>query len=316
MRLGWLWLCLLALPFAGVSSCRRGGGNSGAPKAVAVREDGVIDLNLISFNLRYQNPGDAGERAWRQRVLGVVRMVYRETPDILGVQEALHGQVADLWASLPDYRFHGVGRDDGKKTGEYAGIFYRADRFQADPVDQGTFWLSDHPEKPGSMDWGNQFPRITGWLRLKDLATGRWFYVFNTHWDHRNQPSREKAALLLAARIDGRKHPSEPVVLIGDFNSLESNPGLLYLTGKRVEIAGGAKSWPNGLVDTFNTLHSGEKNRRTLHLWRNTREGSLKVDHILASKGAKVARAEILTGDKPMISDHFPVESRVMFPPD
>jgi len=284
-----------------------------APKAVPLREDGALELRLMSFNVRYENPGDRDTRSWRQRVVGSVRMIRREKPDIIGIQEALHGQAADLWASLPDYEFFGVGRDDGKIAGEYAGIFYQRDRFEPDTSDCGTFWLSDSPEKAGSKSWGNEIPRVAAWLRLVDRATGRGFYVWNTHWDHRNQPSRERAALLIGRRIDARKHADEPVALIGDFNSMENNPGLVYLTGRSGALAGSTKVWANGLMDTYQLLHATEKNRRTLHFWSGRRDG-LKVDHILVSRGAKITSSEIISQDKPEVSDHFPVTARVVFP--
>lgn len=283
------------------------------PRAVAVRTDGVLDLKLMSFNVRYENPGDRDTHGWSQRSVGSVKMIRREKPDLIGVQEALHGQAADLWASLPDYEFFGVGRDDGKKMGEYSGIFYQRNRFEPDTTDCGTFWLSATPEKIGSKSWGNEIPRVAAWLRLVDRTSGRGFYIFNTHWDHRNQPSRERAALLIARRIDTRRHPDEPVALVGDFNSMENNPGLMYLTGKSGALAGTTQVWPGGLLDTYQALHPTEKNRRTLHFWSGRRDG-LKVDHILVSRGAKVLSAEIVSQDKPEVSDHYPVASRVVFP--
>lgn len=311
MRLGFLSLCLL--PLLAGTSCRRERVTA-TPKAVPVRADGAVELRLMTFNVRYESPNDRDARAWRNRIPGAVRMIRRLVPDCIGVQEAQHGQVADLWASLPDYEFFGVGRDDGLRTGEYSGIFYRKDRFRADPSDCGTFWLSDTPEVPGSRNWGNEIPRVAAWVRLIDLATGRGFYLYNTHWDHRNQPSRERASLLMAARIDSRRHAGEPVAVIGDFNSNETNPGLIYLTGRPTRVAGGERVWPSGLMDTYQALRSGEKNRRTLHLWSGSREGALKVDHILVSRGAKILEAVIVTDDQPVVSDHFPVFARVRFP--
>ncbi len=307
-----LWLPLFAC-LVSLIACQRSR-NEGPPKAVAVRSDDAIALNLMSFNIRYETPEDLNDHAWRQRVAGAVRMIRRESPDIIGVQEALHGQAADLWASLPDYEFFGVGRDDGQREGEYSGIFYRKDRFKPDPDGHGTFWLSDTPATPGSHTWGNEIPRVAAWIRLVDLATMRGFYVFNTHWDHRDQPSRERAALLIADRIDTRKHADEPVALIGDFNSNESNPGIIYLTGKSGNVAGTSRSWKNGMQDTYQTLHPTEKNRRSLHFWSGSREGNVKVDHILVSRGAKIEAAEIISTDRPMVSDHFPVTARILFP--
>lgn len=303
----------LLLSLAAITGCGRERDQE-PHKAIPVREDGAIELNLMSWNVRYENSGDTDTRSWRQRVIGALRVIRRLNPDIIGVQEAMHGQAADLRVSLPDYEFIGWGRDDGKKAGEYAGIYYRRDRFKVDTADEGMFWLSDTPEKIGSKTWGNEIPRVATWLRLIDQATGRGFYVFNTHWDHRSQPSRERSALLIAKRIDSRKKKGEPVVLIGDFNSMEANPGLVYLTGMKTQVAGSSRSWAGGLLDVYQKLHSNEKNRRTLHLWRNTREGALKVDHILVSRDAEVRAADIVSGDTPMISDHFPVTARVLFP--
>lgn len=298
------------MPFAGCERSRA----LDPPKAVPLREDGALDLRLMSFNVRYENPNDRGAYSWRKRIRGAVRMIRAQKPDIIGVQEALHGQAADLWASLPDYEFFGVGRDDGLRTGEYSGIFYQRDRFHLDPSDHGTFWLSDTPSDPGSRTWGNEITRVVTWMRLRDLATGRNFYVYNTHWDHKSQPAREKSALLTARRIDERAHPDDPVVLIGDFNSVESNPGYLYLTGNPVSLAGSIKSWANGLADTYQKLHPGQENRRSLHFWKGNRDGSLKVDHIMVSRGARVREAAIVWEDEPVVSDHFPVTASVIFP--
>ncbi len=307
------WACYFCVGALGLS-CDEKKQESTPPQAIPVQEGAALGLILMSFNVRYESTEDLDSRAWSQRIPGAVRMIRREQPAVFGIQEALHGQAADLWASLPDYGFYGLGRDDGKFAGETSGIFYQRTRFQSNPAECGTFWLSDTPETPGSRHWGNGFPRTAAWMRLVDRATGRGFYVFNTHWDHRNQPSRERSALLLAQRIDARLHPDEPVVLMGDFNSIESNPGLQYLTGRRVALAGAPQLWENGLLDTYQARHPTEKNRRTLHFWTDTQVGSLKVDHILVSRGARIESGEIVSKDKPMVSDHFPVTARIVFP--
>jgi len=292
---------LIAILALSATACRRSR-VLGPPKAVAVATDGRLELKLMTFNIRYENDEDAGARAWRQRVIGAVRMIREEAPDVIGVQEARHGQAADLWASLPDYEFFGAGRDDGRRSGEYAGIFFRRDRFEADESDSGTFWLSDTPQQPGSKTWGNGIPRTVTWLRLVDRSTQRGFYVFNTHWDHKHQGSRERSASLLAERISGRKLIDHPVIVLGDLNAVEKNPGVAVL-------ARDAR-----LIDPFHALHPAEPARTTLHFWRGTRDGLLKVDHIMVSEGAEVVSAEIRDHDKPMVSDHFPVTARVVFP--
>ena len=303
-------LCLsLVLLVCGVmlhSSCRRRQ-RTGPPKAVVVAEDGLLRLRLMSLNVRYENSGDTGSRAWRARIPDVVRMIRGEAPDIIGVQEARHGQVADLRASLPDYGFLGVARDDGKRRGEYAGLFYLRDRFEVGADDGGIFWLSDTPEKPGSATWGNTIPRMVIWQRFTDRASRRSFAVYNTHWDHMHQGSRLKSGEAMRSHIAARWRPESPVVVLGDFNARESNPALLYLQGQ------GDGGRPR-LLDTFQLLHAGEKRRTTLHFWRGRRDGDLKVDHIFASSPVRVVSAKIRDHDQRMVSDHFPVVAEVEFP--
>lgn len=102
--------------------------------------------------------------------------------------------------------------------------------------------------------------------------------------------------------------------IIGDFNSVESNPGYLHLTESRTSLAGSTTSWANGMTDTYQKLHPGQENRRSLHFWKGNRDGPLKVDHIMVSRGAKVLEAAIVWEDDPVVSDHFPVTASVIFP--
>jgi endonuclease/exonuclease/phosphatase family metal-dependent hydrolase len=295
------------------AGCRKSGATTAAPKAIPIREDGKIEVLAATFNIRNENNGDLADRSWPFRVERAVRLIQKIDPDILGLQELTHGQAADLWGSLPDFDFTGVAREDGNRKGEYAGIFFKSDRFSKDEAEGGTFWLSNSPEKPGSATWGNTLPRVATWTRLVDLRTGRGFYVFNTHFDHRHQGSREEAAVLIGKRIDSRKHKDEPVVLMGDFNAVETNPAVAYLAGKPVQVAGTNRRWKNGLTDTFKSSHPAGTAPRTLHLWGRAGAG-WKVDHILVSKQARIVRSEVVADQAPFSSDHFPVTAKFVFP--
>jgi len=284
-------------------------------QVVAVSEDGALHLTLATFNIKYEGDDFTGYKAWQNRMRGVLKTIRTMGPDVLGVQEALHGQCADLWASLPDYAFYGAGRDDGKRAGEYAGIYYRRDRFERDVTEQGVFWLSDTPEVPGSKTWGNGYPRIVTWTRLIDRASSRGFYVYNTHWDHRNQPSRERAAVLISQRMEQRQHKDEPVVLLGDFNAGTDNAAFGYFTGKKVSLSGAAvKPLQSPLTDVFKVMvPPGGPSQQTLHLWQPLVANWPRIDHILVSKGAHVEATGIervvKVEERP--SDHFPVWARV-----
>jgi len=272
-----------------------------------------IALDLVSFNIRYLNNGDKGPDHWRVRKDLTLEAMRHFKADLIGVQEVLKPQLDFLAAGLPEYAMAGVGRDDGKDRGEFAGIFYRKDRFKL--AETGTFWLSDTPEVPGSRTWGNEVVRICTWARLIDRSSGRGFSVFNTHFDHAVQPARERSARLIAERLVARAHPEEPFVLMGDFNVHEDNPVTRYLKGENVELGGGKATTPLPLADTFRLLHPDDPNALTLHQWSGRREGS-KIDSIFIdpSSGTEVKEAWIddFSKDGRYPSDHFPVRARVV----
>ena len=122
-------------------------------------------LTVMSFNIRYSTAND-GDNHWRLRREFLFDVVREAAPDLVGLQEALNDQVQELIAALPQYGVVGVGRDDGRTRGEYAGILYRRDRFRVS--DAGTFWFSDTPEVVASRSWGNSITRICTWARFID----------------------------------------------------------------------------------------------------------------------------------------------------
>ncbi|MFD2258055.1 endonuclease/exonuclease/phosphatase family protein [Luteolibacter algae] len=299
----------MVLPF--LSGCEKR--QREIPKAVPLSEDGSMELKLMTFNLRYENAEEVGRRAWSERVVGIVGSIREQKPDILGIQEGLHGQVADLRISLPDYAFSGVGRDDGKRSGEYAGIFFNKDRFEKDDGRSGMVWLSDTPEVPGSKSWGNRIPRIATWVLLTDRSSGQRFWAINMHLDHKSQVSREKGVRLMARKLSEMNSSRDPVVWMGDFNAVENNQALRFLSGKSSEIEK-VSDFPD-LRETFAALHPNESKRGTLHFWMSDPNRQWKVDHIFVSKEASVLEAKIVRSGEPYLSDHFPVTARVRFPP-
>ncbi|MBN2133199.1 MAG: endonuclease/exonuclease/phosphatase family protein [Sedimentisphaerales bacterium] len=272
------------------------------------REGDGDELRVMSFNIRYGTANDGANR-WENRRELVFDVLREHDCDVVGLQEALRFQIDEMREAVPVYGEIGVGRDDGKTRGEYCGILYRTDRLTV--TDSGTFWLSDTPEIPGSITWGNACTRICTWGRFVRKGSGQAFYHFNVHLDHRSQPSREKSAVLLARRIRDRKH-DDPVIVTGDFNAGESNPAVRYLKRDlRVEDADPAES-PVPLVDSFRVLYPEATDVGTFNGFKGTRSGE-KIDYIFTLPGVKVAAAEILrdNNDGQYPSDHFPVMARL-----
>ena len=115
---------------------------------VAALTASAQQLYVGSYNIRYQNSDDENSgNSWAQRCPVVCDQLNFEHPDIFGAQEVLEPQLRDMLQRLDGYGYIGVGRDDGKKDGEYAPIFYDKERLRL--VDDGHFWLSPTPDKPG-----------------------------------------------------------------------------------------------------------------------------------------------------------------------
>ena len=276
-------------------------------------EAGNLELRVMTFNIRYGSAND-GENHWEKRKDMVCDVLRRHDPDIVGLQEALRFQIDEIRKALPMYAEVGVAREDGKINGEYSAILYRTDCFGVGEA--GTFWLSDTPELPGSNQWGGACVRICTWARLVENKTGRAFYAFNLHLDHVSQPAREKSAVLVAQRIQGR-NIKEPFVLTGDFNSGEDNPVITYLKGQTAltRADGTTSKSPIALVDTFRLLHPDVKDVRTAHEFKGGRQGN-KIDFVFVPPDVKVLEAEILydNADGRYPSDHFPVTARLLLP--
>lgn len=254
----------------------------------------------MSFNIRYGTAPD-GENAWPLRRAFVMRVIRDFDPAVIGVQEALRFQLDEVDAALADMREIGVGRDDGIEAGEYSAILF--DTLRLGLLDHGTFWLSDTPDVPGSMTWGNHYPRLVTWAHLRDEAAAMSFYVLNTHWDHESQNARERSARQIMDWLASHA-AGAPVLLMGDFNAGEDNAAFRRLIG------GGA----NGvqLFDTFRALHPAARHVGTYHAFSGDRSGE-KIDAVLASTEWAVTDAAIVTtsdnGRFP--SDHFPVTATV-----
>ncbi len=128
----------------------------------------------------------------------IERMPWRRSwseQDLIGLQEVTAPQLDDLRQGLVAFGWYGVGRDDGKRGGEHAPIFYRKDRLEA--IDEGTFWLSESPEAGRSRRLGC---RPAENVHLDDLA-GQGFGCLDVGGEHsfrsswRDGPDRRVASL-------------------------------------------------------------------------------------------------------------------------
>ncbi len=270
-------------------------GVAGAQPAASTR-----DLRVMSFNIRY-GTADDGPNHWTLRRGMLIELLRTQQADVIGVQEALHAQLQEVVAALPEYGLVGVGRADGKEAGEYSAILYRTSRLT--PLASGTFWFSDTPEVVASRSWGNEIERICTWARFEDRTGGR-FYAYNLHLDHRSQPSRERSVQLLRARILARPS-SDPIIVTGDFNAGEDNAAVRALRE--------ASTLP--LVDTFRVRQAAASDVGTFTAFKFGQTQGDKIDYVFVESSTEVIAAEIVrtSRDERYPSDHFPVTATIRF---
>ncbi len=268
----------------------------------------TAELRVMSFNIRYSKADHseaASENNWADakypRRDRAIRVIHENSPDLLGVQEARELQIENLKKALPEHEFYGIGRDDGKRDGEFSGVFYRKARFKQDDV--GSFWLSATPEKPGTSFYlaPNACARIASWVKLTDKESGRQFVLLNMHWDHISEPAREKSAALVRERLT-KFGGDPPAIVTGDLNSHEDSPAVKELVGEN-DLKG------RKLADSFRELRPERSpDESSFNNWKGTLKGS-RIDFIFHTSEFTPVAAEIVrtsyNGHWP--SDHYPV---------
>ena len=263
-------------------------------------------IRVMTFNIRYDEPRD-NENAWPNRKKLVASMIRFHHADLIGVQEALKRQLDDLDVLLPEYSWVGVGRADGKAGGEFSAILYRKSRFTS--LGSSTFWLSETPNVP-SKGWDASYPRIVTWVKLKDTKTGKVFFHFNTHFDHRGVLARKESARLLLDRI--RQTVADlPVVVTGDFNFTESSDGYQLLTDKNSEKS---VSSHLALRDTrYASQHDHHGPTSTFNEFKALVPG-MKIDYVFVKGRIRVLQhgAASDTWDGRFPSDHLPVLAEIV----
>jgi len=268
-------------------SCGNGSNNKKAETSA--------NINVMTYNIRtWSNYKECTP----QRVDDL--MNEREI-DVLGSQELHIEQIHDIDSLLENYNWFGVARDDGKEDGEFCAIFYNKDNLELKEKD--TFWLSETPDVAGSKSWNSACNRIVTWGKFKVKSSGKTFYHFNTHFDHRSDLARKESAKLLRKMII-EKVNQKPVIITGDFNfTPNSNPynivtakndNLKIFDSKEITL-----QKPLGSQGTSNSFEELNPTRR--------------IDYVFVNNFAKVKSYEVINEKykDEFISDHFPVHANI-----
>jgi endonuclease/exonuclease/phosphatase family metal-dependent hydrolase len=264
-----------------------------AAKSIAAEEI----VRVMTFNIRYGTAQD-GENSWDRRKELLVDTIRNFDPDLLGTQEVLAMQVDFLVERLKDYTLVGVGRNDGKRRGEFSAALIKTKRFEM--IASGNFWLSETPEVPGSRSWDSSLPRIVTWVKLGDRQAGGRAIVFvNTHWDHRGQVARAESGKIIRKWLSEHARGTS-VIMTGDLNVTDSHEGFRALVGDAGEPR---------LVDVYRQAHpEPQPEEASVHGFSGRTSGR-RIDFILATPDWQASAAAIdhTNRDGRYPSDHYPV---------
>ena len=283
-------------------------------------------IRILCINVRFSTAND-GENRWENRKEFMTEIVIEGNYDFIGTQETLlhpspeFNQKTYIASRLPGHGFYGRSREVNPDIGEAMILYYKRDRWRMDETDRETFWLSETPEVPGSRDADAAITRSVTAALFHEIRegqpTGRRVYVYNTHFDHRGELARQRAARFLMERIANRKDREAPVILIGDINSGERSPSVRYIQGETMVLGGVESVPPYRLVDTFRAVNPDAVNVGTFNGFRpvDTVWDGEKIDYIFVSPSFTTFSSEIIrthrNGRFP--TDHFPIDAVVVW---
>lgn len=247
----------------------------------------ISELSVMSFNIK--NSNETGNNAWENRKTACQAMINDVKPCLIGMQEVTPAQKSFFDTNLSDYKSLGVARD-GSSSSEYSVIYYRTDVFSVES--SSTFWLSSTPDFM-SKGWDGACYRICTWAKLKIKSSGKEFYYFNTHVDHKGTEAQKQSIILLKERIRKIAGDNAMVFLTGDFNMQPVNANMIsmaeYMKDTRVQF-------PNSEFYTAGTYNG----------WGVS--GSI-IDYIWHRNGTPVSYKVITNAylGVTYISDHYPI---------
>lgn len=260
------------------------------------------ETRVMTYNIRLDTPAD-GPNRWDLRRDLLVAQVHLLKPEIVGFQEVVPGQLADLAAALPGYARIGSGRDGDGTAGEASPLFVARAVFAVRSF--GQFWLSPTPDKT-SRGWDAAFPRIVTFAHLRRRSDGARVLALNTHWDHIGTQARLESAHQIARWIAANRQRGEALVVLGDFNAALAEPSLqaLLTEGGLTDARAAAGRNAQGSSITFNAFQAVPA------------KGTV-IDHVLVGSGVTVRRWHALAEhfDGRVASDHFPVIADLVLPP-
>lgn len=178
-------------------------------------------LRLATYNIQYPVMG------WpEKRIPPLIALLEEYKFDVFGVQEPYLHQIEDMMKHIGneyDWIGSNVSGDNTDRTHHFNPIFYRRDRLEL--LDYDTVWLSDAVGKPG---YGARSTRLFVWAKFRDKKTGKIFYHFNGHYDHRGYEAKIASSHIVLDMIK-RVSKGAPAFVTADYNADEKSEPYMVL---------------------------------------------------------------------------------------
>lgn len=280
-----------------------------------------FSFRLMSFNIHQGGKKggslDTKGQEWDAvRKIPCINMFKDINPDITLLQECRREQLNYLKAKLPHYNYYSYAKDgvlskgflngdvindaSFKNGGQRNVIMLRAGMFEV--LQWGRFWLSDTPHQV-SKGFETEGTKITIWLKVRHINSGKEFHVFNTHFlpkFYGKTKNKVVDVITKCAEVNVAQmkaiigNDNDPVFLGGDFNCGSSDNRMKAL---------------NDYLKNANCDAKIKDNEKTFNNFLEDPSKWTKIDHIFYKnafpKSFKVVNAPVY-GTK-FISDHFPI---------
>lgn len=258
------------------------------------------NIRVASYNIQWH--GYVKKPTWEQRLVAVEKIFSDYDFDIVGMQEPDTMMANTIEKALGGkYKWVGVVRSSSKTSAGFIPlnpIFYKVDRLEL--LEQDIFWFGHAPDEVGYDSWGM---RLCNYAKFRDKHTGKVFYMFNSHYDHRGHEAKEYSSVVLLNKIM-EVASGYPVVLTGDFNTDEKTPGYQRLIESGIVDdamlalpAGKRENWEYFSMSNYKPIETIRKN-------------NLHIDHVFYTpSNSKVITWKLILDSCDGIfgSDHLPI---------
>lgn len=275
-----------------------------------------MTFRVMTFNIRGAVPGRDGINAWEHRAMLNAAVIQRTSPDIIGFQELMNGNLEIYREQFHEYQWV-LGPETMVETRlNYNAIFWKPSRL--DLLTTGGFWLSPTPEQ-WSLGWGSAYVRAATWAKFRHRATEREFCHMNVHLDSVSEEARQRACPLILQQLESLHLNHLPLLLTGDFNASTEVPNARLLAlDPTISNACYCFFLDQGFVDMYHAAGKQEtKTALTYHAFEGEHfSPACRCDWILTRDDAssfKVYSCDILHDAAPPLytSDHYPVLTEI-----